>query len=179
MSLSETPSLTPIFQDLRQMSVSFALRHSQQRCHADLLSLFRCLSQIGKVRYASRCSYVATDTCTHQYVFLGAYTMLLYDHLLTLPEEVRNPSPNTVPSSTLIPCYPIAGSNGVEEEENIPCVVFKTCQKLVPPNSHLTLNPPSSPLLVCFGTTASNRIPGHVCPDNPPPPRSDIMRFSL
>jgi len=160
------------------MSVSFALRHSQQPSHADFLSLLRCLSQIGKVRYASRCSYIATDTCTHQCVFLGAYTMLLYDHLLTLPEEVRNTSPNTVPSSTLIPCCLKTGSNGVEEEENIPYVVFKTSQKLDPPNEHLTLNPPSSPLLVYFGTVAIDRIPGYVFPDNGPP-RSDIMRFLL
>ena len=64
------------------------------------------------------------DIFIPQYVFLGAYTMLLYDHLLTLPEEVWSISLSPGLSSMLIPWYPIAGSNCVEEEENVSYVTF-------------------------------------------------------
>jgi hypothetical protein len=66
----------------------------------------------------SECSIIV-DNPTPQYVFLAAYTMLLYDHLLTLPEEVWSRSLSARLSLTLIPWYVIAGSNCVEEEENV------------------------------------------------------------
>jgi len=52
-----------------------------------------------------------------KYFFLGAYTTLLYDHIMTLPEEV----------SYLLPGYAALSdrwwatdSNSVEEEEDLP-----------------------------------------------------------
>jgi len=71
--------------------------------------------------------YIIVDTPIPQYVFLGAYTMLLYDHLLTLPDEVWSISLSPGLSSMLIPYYPIAGSNCVEEEENVSYVAFMAC----------------------------------------------------
>lgn len=71
---------------------------------------------------------IIVDTPTPQYFFLGAYTMLLYDHLLTLPEEVWCFSLSSRLSSMLIPCYVIAGSNCVEEEENVSYVAFVAYQ---------------------------------------------------
>jgi hypothetical protein len=68
--------------------------------------------------------HIIVDIFTPQYVFLGAYTMLLYDHLLTLPEEVWSISLSPGLSSMLTPWYPIAGSNCVEEEENVSYVAF-------------------------------------------------------
>ena len=66
--------------------------------------------------------------------------MLLYDHLITLPEEVSPSSQNFVAAPTLIWCL-IAGSNGVEEEENIPYVAFTTSQNqhTLRPHHHLAL----------------------------------------
>jgi hypothetical protein len=46
--------------------------------------------------------------------------MLLYDHLLTLPSEVRRSSPTFMPALMPILLYPVTGSYSVEEEENVP-----------------------------------------------------------
>jgi len=73
--------------------------------------------------------YIIVDTPTPQYVFLGAYTMLLYDHLLTLPDEVWSISLSPGLSSVLILWHPIAaGSNCVEEEEIVSYVAFMAYQ---------------------------------------------------
>jgi len=41
--------------------------------------------------------------CIHQYFFLAAYTMLLYDHFLTLPGKVGLSSMSSAPGSNLMP----------------------------------------------------------------------------
>ncbi|KAH9962145.1 hypothetical protein BC827DRAFT_1267137 [Russula dissimulans] len=56
-----------------------------------------------------------------KYFFLSVYTILLYDHLLTLPEKVGTSSisPTLMLTSILIPRYPITDLISMEEEEEV------------------------------------------------------------
>lgn len=131
MSLAPQPSLSSQFENLKQMSAYFPLHRLRQLRHADFLPSLHCHSQIGKVRQVSRCSRLnaIVDTPTPQYVFLGAYTMLLYDHLLTLPAEVWSISLSPGLSSVLILWHPIAaGPDCMEEEEIVSYVAFMAYQ---------------------------------------------------
>jgi hypothetical protein len=129
MSLSPPSSLPSLLLDLKEMSVYSPFVVLNNRVYNILLSYSS--SQIGKVRQASPsicssiCSNAASPLTTFtdsrfKYFFLGAYIMLLYDHLLTLPSEVRHFLLTFMLASMPIPWYSVIGSDSVEEEENVP-----------------------------------------------------------
>jgi hypothetical protein len=88
--------------------------------HTNFFIEIRPCSIVAKVLYPSEAiihglGLPLTDPL-YQYFFLGAYTILVYDHIMTLPEEVSHLLPGYV---TLNDRWS-TDSNCVEEEENIP-----------------------------------------------------------